>query len=191
MKQLIFATGNQAKVEDASRVLSEIGIKVVGKKLDFEERQTLDQEDVVKNKASQAYEKLKQPLLVDDTAFFLNSYPQFPGTLTKYVNRTLGISGLIKLFEEGQTAYFRTLLCFIDGENEIIAEGSLSGRLTRNVSKNFDQDTPINSIFIPDGFNRPLIDLINDSGIGNRHRINALANLCQKLRALKFAGKHD
>ena len=121
MKRIIFATGNKAKIEDAVTALSELGIEVVGQKIDFEERQSLSQEDIVRHKARQAYQKLKLPLVVDDTAFFIDSYPQFPGTLTKHVNATLGLSGLTKLFDEGQTAFFKTLLCFIDVEHEVVA----------------------------------------------------------------------
>ncbi|KKT29853.1 MAG: hypothetical protein UW16_C0022G0013, partial [Microgenomates group bacterium GW2011_GWC1_44_10] len=103
MNKLIFATGNQAKLLDASKALSYLGIEIVGQKIDTEEIQSLDQEEIVTKKAKKAFEMVKSPLFVDDTGFYLDSYPQFPGTLTKHVNKTLGIQGLSRLYEEGET----------------------------------------------------------------------------------------
>lgn len=186
MDKLIFATGNQAKLQDASKALSELGIEIIGQKIDTEEIQSLDQEEIVIKKAKKAYEQVNLPLFVDDTGFYLDSYPQFPGTLTKYINKTLGIHGLSKLYEEGQTAHFRTLLCLISNDIVMVAEGNLSGKLTKRVSLNFNPDTPINSIFIPDGYDKPLIDLQDATGIGNLHRSRAFADLGTKIKALEI-----
>lgn len=184
MKKLIFATGNQTKLQDAQKALDQLGLEIVGQKYDFEEKQSLDQEEVVRNKARKAYEAIKSPLFVDDTGFYLDSYPQFPGTLTKYINKTLGLPGLVKLFEEGQTAHFKTLLCLVDDGVEILVEGRLSGRLTKNISEKFNPETPINSIFIPEGYDLPLIELMESTDIGNMHRTNALNKLCEELRKI-------
>ena len=175
MKKLIFVTVNQSKLEDSRKTLNKLGIEIVGQKIEFEEKQSLDQEEIVRDKAKQAYKKINLPLFVDDTGFYIDSYPQFPGTLTKYINKTLGIPGLVKLFKEGQTAYFKTLICFIDKDFEILVEGKLFGKLTKKKSKRFNPETPINSIFIPDGYSQTLIDLTDS--IGNTHRINALNKL--------------
>jgi XTP/dITP diphosphohydrolase len=182
MKKIIFVTGNQSKLLDAQKTLGKSGLEIVGQKLDFEEKQSLDQEEIVKNKARQAYGMIKLPLFVDDTGFYLDSYPQFPGTITKIINKTLGLVGFIKLFEEGQTAQFKTLVCFVDGKNEILVEGRLTGILTKKVSKNFNQDTPLNSIFIPDGYDKQLADLSED--VGNLHRKRALEKLKVELTSL-------
>jgi len=186
MNKLIFATGNQAKLLDASKALSELGIEIIGQKIEIEEIQSLDQEEIIMKKAKKAFEMVNLPLFVDDTGFYLDSYPQFPGTLTKYVNKTLGINGLSKLFEEGQTAHFKTLLCLITSDTVVIAEGKLSGKLTKKMSSNFNPDTPINSIFVPEGYNKPLIDLIENSNIGNLHRTRAFVDLGTKIKTLQI-----
>lgn len=187
MKKIIFATGNQIKLLDAQRVFKETNLEVVGQKIDFQEYQDLDQNKIVKQKARQAFQLIGSALFVDDTGFYLDAFPQFPGIMTKYINQTLGLVGLSKLFEEGQTAYFRTLLCLIDEQgNEIVTEGRLSGRLTKNISNVFNSDAPINSIFIPEGHEKPLSELSNVNEIGNTHRVNALKELSKKLLDIKL-----
>ncbi len=181
MTKLIFATGSQTKLLDAQKAFQPLGIEVSGQKIEFDEKQSLDQAEIVRNKARQAYGAIRLPLFVDDTGFFIDSYSDFPGTLTKHINKTLGLSGIIKLFEEGQTAYFRTLICLIDDNSEIIAEGKLAGKLTKKISTKFNPETPLNSIFIPDGHNQPLIELVESAEIGNIHRINAINDLVGKL----------
>lgn len=187
MKKIIFATGNQIKLLDAQRVFEETNLEIVGQKVDFQEYQGLDQGKIVKQKAYQAFQVLGSALFVDDTSFYLDSFPQFPGTMTKYINQTLGLIGLSKLFEEGQTGYFRTLLYFIDERgNEIVADGRLSGRLTKSISVRFNSDAPINSIFIPEGHEKPLSELSYINEIGNTHRVNALKELSRKLSDVKL-----
>ena len=58
---------------------------IIGKKLDIPEIQTLNQKEVAIDKARKAYEILKQPLIVDDSGFFVNKYNNFPGVLTKFI----------------------------------------------------------------------------------------------------------
>jgi len=181
MTKLIFATGSQTKLLDAQKALQPLGIEVSGQKIEFDEKQSLDQAEIVKHKARQAYTAVRLPLFVDDTGFYIDSYSDFPGTLTKHINKTLGLPGIIKLFEEGQTAYFKTLICLIDNNREIVAEGKLAGRLTKKISAKFNPETPLNSIFIPDGYDRPLVELIDSADIGNIHRINAINDLVEKL----------
>jgi len=182
MKKIIFATGNEAKLRDARNALYDTGYEVIGEKIDFQEIQTLDQELIVKNKAKQAYEVTKSPLFVDDTGFYIENIPEFPGTMTKYINKTLGINGLSKLYDEGQKAHFKTLICMTDGEREVVVEGKLMGKLTKLRSLVFNPDTPINSIFVPDGFDKPLAEISDSLGIGNVHRKYALEKLSNELK---------
>lgn len=185
MTSIIFATGNQAKIDDAQKAFHKLGINVLGQKIDFQEIQTLDQEEIVRNKAWQAYHLTGKSLFVDDTGFYFDNYKQFPGTLTKFLNKTIGVTGLTKLFDEGQTGYFKTLICLKSNNQEIVVEGLLKGKLTKSISSIFNPDTPINSIFIPNGYDRPLIELTNSKEVGNFHRIDALNQLVDEITKLK------
>lgn len=181
VKRILFITSNNAKLKDAQKLLNPDGTEIIGKKMTLVEIQSSDQSEIVTHKAKQAYAIEKEPVIVDDTAFFIENYPGFPGTLTKYVNSLLGLEGILKLIEEGYKASFVTMLCFKDKTNEVIVEGILKGRLTKKISKNFNPDTPLNSIFIPDGFDVPLSELVDNLDIGNTHRINAFKRLKQEV----------
>lgn len=183
MDTITFVTGNKVKLQEAQRFISIENVKVVGEKLELLEIQSLNQKEVVSHKARQAFNALNKPVLVDDTGFYIDAYSGFPGTLTKYVNSSLGIEGLTKLYEEGQVGHFLTLVCFFNGEKEVMAEGILNGKLTKKISPNFNPDTPISSIFIPEGFDKTLIDLAQQ-GVSNQHRINAFINLKKELSSL-------
>lgn len=75
------------------------------------------------------------------------------------------------------------MICYIDGINKIVTEGKLVGTLTKKVSSRFNSDTPLNSIFIPEGYNKPLIDL-NKSEVGNLHRVRALEKFKKEINRL-------
>jgi non-canonical purine NTP pyrophosphatase (RdgB/HAM1 family) len=180
MKRIIFVTSNNTKLENAKESFSSCEFKIIGEKIDLPEIQTLEQEDIIHQKAEYAFLKIKKPLFVDDTAFYIEGYNKFPGTLTKFINKTIGLDGLLKLYEEGQNAYFLTMICYMDGVKKIITKGILRGKLTKKISINFNKDTPLNSVFIPVGYNSPLIEL-DQFKVGNLHRIRALNILVKKL----------
>ena len=181
MIKITFVTCNNTKLLDAQNIFSLDDIEIIGKNIDLQEIQSQDQKEIIKYKAQLAFNLIKGPTIVDDTCFYINSYPGFPGTLTKYVNLLLGLDAFLRLYDEGQRAYFQTMLCYKDFSNEIITEGSLEGRLTKNRSKIINKDTPLNSIFIPKGFNEPLIELPEELGLRNIHRIKALKELKKAL----------
>jgi inosine/xanthosine triphosphate pyrophosphatase family protein len=53
--------------------LRRFGIKLDNAELDLEEIQSVDVEEVVKHKAKQAYDVLKEALIVEDTVCILTS----------------------------------------------------------------------------------------------------------------------
>lgn len=178
--RIIFITGNQTKIDDAQKSFSN-GVTVICKKLDLIEIQSHNQKDILLHKARQAFNLEKSPILVDDTSFYIDSYKRFPGTLTRYVNSVLGLEGLSKLYKEAERAHFLTMLCYKDEVTEIVVEGTSVGRLTKKVSKIFDSNTPLNSVFIPDGFDRPISELSENTGLKNIHRVEAFKELKKAL----------
>jgi len=87
MNEIFYVTGNTGKFNEvkdfADRVFSEIDLKQYH--VELSEQQILDQRTIAVSKAMQAWEVIKQPLLVDDAGFFFEKYPKFPGTLSKPV----------------------------------------------------------------------------------------------------------
>ncbi len=67
-------------------------------------------------KARQAFEQLKEPVLVEDGGFAIEALKGFPGVYTKYINQTLGAEGIIKLMNgvENRNAKFVSTATYID-----------------------------------------------------------------------------
>lgn len=114
--QICFVTGNSTKVLHAQVALKEFGIKVVPQKVGLIEPRAEDPENVAREKAIQAFVKLNQPLMVEDSGIFISALNGFPKTFVRLVMDTIGVKGIIKLME-GETnraAEFRQSLAYIE-----------------------------------------------------------------------------
>jgi len=185
-QEVYFITGNKSKFEEASLILKEAvssaGINLVQKDLKVEEPQVLDPEKVVKAKAEAAFKQLGSPIMCDDTAIFFEAYPNFPGTLTKFVFQSLGFRGVEKILQGVKRgAYFQTLVCYKDSEQCLVFKGVWKGTITNNISSMFNPDWQYNSIFIPEGFNIPLAELSMEERAKHSHRKKALEQFAQFL----------
>lgn len=81
MKTITFITGNPKKAEYMRKLL---GMPIEHIKLDLEEIQSLDLEEIVKHKVRQAYEKIGKPVIVDDVSFEFCTLGRLPGTFVKH-----------------------------------------------------------------------------------------------------------
>ncbi|MBI5149056.1 non-canonical purine NTP pyrophosphatase [Candidatus Pacearchaeota archaeon] len=180
MKQVYFITENESKFKEARLILQ--NIKLVMKDLKLEEPKTLDQEQVVKNKAEQAFQKLKKPVIVDDTGIYFSEYKIFPGTYTKTLFQAIGFKGVEKLLDKAnRDAYFKTIICYKDGKTEEIFFGIWKGKIVKEISKKFNPDWEYNSIFVPQNFNKPLSEISLQERAKFSHRKKALAKLAKFL----------
>src|SRR3989344_4748411 len=80
--EIIFVTGNKAKVREAESILK-IPLKV--KELALDEIQDLDLEKIALHKLKQAYKILKKPLIIDDVSLEIDEWNGFPGPLIKWM----------------------------------------------------------------------------------------------------------
>ncbi len=121
--------------------------------IDVQEIQTLDQTAIAIDKARQAWQSLQKPVLVDDTSVYFDAYPNFPGTMTRFVYQTLGLKGIFKLAVTGERMNIRIVLVLMYGENQYITiDETIYG--TINTTHRVDlhnSAAPFDTIFIPDG----------------------------------------
>lgn len=179
---ITFVSRNKEKIKYFKSAFKDFA-KIVSKKIELPEIQSENQKKILLYKARHAFKLTKSPVLVDDTAFYINSYKNFPGTLTKYINSMLGIKGFMKLYEEGDQGHFLTMLCYKDKTCEIVTKGVSTGTITKKISKDLNSCTPLNSIFIPEGFYKPISELRNDLKLKNIHRDKAFIQLIKKIKA--------
>ncbi len=99
--------------------------------LECPEHRDDDVGEIARRKAEFAWEVIKEPLLVDDTAFCIRALKGFPGPYAAYVLRTLGNSGILKLLdgEPDRAAYFETAIAYADQAGIRVFRGRIDGRI--------------------------------------------------------------
>ena len=123
MNRINFITSNQGKVKSLENSLksNNIDVLVCAQNLDIMEPQFDTVHEVSKFKALKAFEVLKEPVLVEDGGFSVFELKGFPGVYTKYVLKTLGADGILKLMNgiENRTAKFISVVTFINKDGNI------------------------------------------------------------------------
>lgn len=138
---------------------------------DIVEIQSADREEIIKNKARQAFAQIKKACIVDDFGIIFDEYPKFPGAMTKYVLATLEIKGIKDLLSVSgnNRAIIYCDTAYIDETEKIfMASAEVSGFLDFSREINFKGNAGVlSSIFVSDRNEYPVIS----------HRIIALKRL--------------
>ena len=100
MKEIIYVTGNWAKIAAAKQFLEPLGFKINNVKMDTIEIQADTMEEVAKYSAKYASDKLKTNVLKNDSGLIITALNNFPGPYTHYVEDTLGEDKILKLMED-------------------------------------------------------------------------------------------
>jgi non-canonical purine NTP pyrophosphatase (RdgB/HAM1 family) len=79
MATILFATGNQRKINEANDTLESFGVTVEPISIEFDEIQHHNPSEITKAKARAAYAILSQPVVVSDTSWSIPALGGFPG----------------------------------------------------------------------------------------------------------------
>ena len=141
----VFITGNANKVREFEQILE---TKLNYQKMDLVEIQSTDVSEVTMAKVKEAYNKLKRPVIVEDTGLFIYDINDFPGALIKFYMRDLGCDGICR-FHAGSYARAETVIGYHNGNDIQLFKGVIKGTLAIEPigSYGFGWDT----IFIPNG----------------------------------------
>jgi XTP/dITP diphosphohydrolase len=178
-----FVTGNKSKFSEAQAILKPSGVSLVQSDIKIIEPSMASQEEVVLEKARQAFENLKKPVIVDDTCIYFDAYKNFPGTLTKDLIDRIGFVGIKRLLNGlRKGVHFQTMVCYNDGKECKVFSGRWKGRIINIASKKVNPEWTYNSIFIPDGFNIPLSEIPMEERVKHSHRKKALLKMMRWMR---------
>lgn len=170
---LTFVTSNEHKFEEISTILKEeFDIELVRKEMDFVEFSNQSLKEIALQKARQAFEHFRIPLIVEDTGFFFAAYKNFPGTEPKRAFEALGFEGLLKLLKgKSRQAYSEAVICFFEGENSHkLFDGKFEGKIATKVVKPNAKVMPYEKIFIPKGEKRALAEMSREEKNAISHR---------------------
>lgn len=133
-----------------------------------------DVAEIARRKAEYAYQVIKKPLIVDDTAFSIDALSGFPGPYAAYVQNTIGNGGILKLMDglSDRGAHFETAIAYADQDGIRVFRGRIDGTI---VSERGDEGFGYDPIFEWKG--RTLAELSVEEKSGISHRARALVAL--------------
>lgn len=121
--EIHFITSNQGKIKSLENTLKlqNIDVTVLAKNLDIMEPQFDSVQEVSKFKAETAFKIIKAPVLVEDGGFSVFSLNGFPGVYTKYVLKTLGADGILRLMQgnNDRRAKFISVATYVNEEGKV------------------------------------------------------------------------
>jgi len=171
--KITFITGNLGKVEEVSRYLD---FPVDHVKLDLPEVQSLDLEEIVRDKATRAFEILKKPVLVEDVSLVFHSLGKLPGPLVKWFEKELGHDGLCDMVKgENRSCTATVCYAFHDGENIQTFSGSMEGEVAD--FPRGDNSFGWGPIFVPKGMEKTYSELTKEEQNEISFRRKALEKL--------------
>ena len=146
--EILFITGNKQKAEEVRAIT---GLRVLAKKLDIPEIQSLDVEVVAKAEALAAFQITNCPVIVDDTGLSIEALAGLPGALVVWFLDTLRPAGILKLLvgEKNRQATVSTCIAYADQSGVFAFTGTVPGKISESLrgENGFGYDP----IFIPDG----------------------------------------
>lgn len=128
---LTFITGNKDKAEQLSR---HIGYKVLNKKIDLTEIQSLDGKEIVTHKVKEAYKILKSPVIVEDSILQFNALGRLPGPYIKWFESELKNEGMCKLLNgyKDRSAIAVVNFAYYDGKMLKIFSATTKGEIAKS-----------------------------------------------------------
>lgn len=178
MQKITLITSNAGKAAEVSRYLGFIVDHVA---LDLHEIQSLDLEEIVREKIISAYTKIQKPVLVEDVSLIFTAFGKLPGPLVKWFEKELGNEGLARLVDGKDRSCIATVCYgYHDGQNVHLVSGSMMGYVADHPRG--DIGFGWSPIFIPDGMTKTYAELSLEERdpIAMRHK--ALAKLQEILK---------
>jgi non-canonical purine NTP pyrophosphatase (RdgB/HAM1 family) len=178
MIDFIYVSGNPNKVKYLELWL---GTKVKHHAYDLIEIQSLDLKSVLDHKIRQAYEIVKKPVLVDDSALTFQALGRLPGTLIRWFLEELGTDGLCSLLKAkvDRSATALVLYGLYDGKTTYYFEGTVEGTIA--LEPKGTNGFGYHPIFIPDGRTKTYAEMTDKQMQNCNSRAIAIEKLKQHL----------
>lgn len=150
MKSVTFITGNLNKVTYLEKYL---GYPVKHIKLNLDEIQSLDPKEIVEHKVRQAYEKVKEPVLVEDGSLEFTALGRLPGPFIRFFVEEIPLDAICRILDDkSRKAVARTTFGYFDGNKVRFFEGRLDGEIAQAPAGENGWDWDM--IFIPEGYSK-------------------------------------
>ena len=167
LSDILFASSNIHKYEEAEKILAEFGIKLEFFKTDLVEIQDESLSKIALKKALDAYSTCEKPVIVEDDGLFIDSLSGFPGPFSAYVFKTIGNNGILKLIGSNRDAQFRAIIAFYDSNKKpMLFESNVVGKISKNIQ---GTGWGFDPIFIPEKQNKTYAELAEKNKMSHRY----------------------
>ena len=170
LSDIVIVTTSPNKLAEINEIL---GTNHKVSKFEIPEIQSLDLDEVIENKAKEAYKKIKKPVLVEDVSFEIKALRGLPGTFIKFFLKTLGTEGTVALVRgKDTTTKVTAAVAIYDGKILKIFKGTIYGTLSAKNKGNYGFG--FDKVFIPAGYKQTLAQM--PSSLKNKisHRAKVL-----------------
>lgn len=163
---VLFASSNKHKYQEARTILAEFGIKVGFFNCKLLEIQSDSIKKIALHKVIDAFNQYKKPVIVEDDGLFIDSLGGFPGPFSSYVFRTIGNNGILHLVKTKRNANFQSVLAYCDKKQKVLFYAKVKGKISKKIQgKGWGYDP----IFIPQGQKMTYALLKNKNELSHRY----------------------
>lgn len=184
--ELVFATGNSGKVEEMKPIFEDTEFSLVQRKVDIDEIDALDVEDVAQRKVEDSYKELDdEVVIIEDTGFYVEGLNGFPGAKAAFFDYTCGAENLLKLLDrsKNRSAYFKTAIAIKTPKEVKIFTGKMTGKIPEEPRGEAMEELPYNSIIVPDHGDGATVAENPDFKDKHFHRVKATKKLLDWMEA--------
>lgn len=179
MQTVTLVTGNAGKLAEWQRLMpSEFAL--VSEDVDLDEIQTLDMDELIRDKAQRAFAVIGTPVIVEDIAAGLDNLGGLPGPFIKFFEKKLGYDALFQLTHGNEEP--ATVLCavaYYDGQEFRIVHTTVTGTA---VSARGANGFGFDKCFVPTGQTKTYGEMTAAEKDAVSHRSKAVKLLIDKLR---------
>jgi non-canonical purine NTP pyrophosphatase (RdgB/HAM1 family) len=157
---IIFVTGNQNKADYLAKLL---GRPMQHQKVDLDELQSMDLQEIVEHKVRQAFEKVGRPVLVEDISLGFQALNNLPGPFIKFfIQPADGLEKLCRILDnfDDRHATAECMFGYYDGKKLECMTGRLEGVIADQPRG--DNGFGWDKIFCPDGYDGRTRAELND-----------------------------
>ncbi|HEX6670901.1 MAG TPA: non-canonical purine NTP pyrophosphatase [Nitrososphaeraceae archaeon] len=138
MREIYFVSNNLNKYSEIKSMLDDkiIDLDLKFCKQDIIEIQDEKIENIAMEKAKSAYNIVKKPILIEDDGLFINSLNGFPGQYSKFISKSIGNKGIIRLLKSSsdRSAFFKSIFVYNDGIIAKLFYGKINGKISSTIT---------------------------------------------------------
>ena len=167
IKKILFVTRNENKLKEAREILGS-SFMVDSVDLDLFEIQAIDGQKVVESKIKEAYQKIGQPLIVEDNQLYFKAWNGLPGALIHWFLEAVGCEGICKMMQDEKDRRVEAVVVigYYNGTELEFFKGSIAGTISMEPRGEFKFGW--DPIFIPKGYDQTF----GEMGIEEKNKIS-------------------